>query len=447
MEVDSAFCSAVMIASPGSGQGKTLITAALARHFHNQGKRVQVFKIGPDYLDPTILECASGQAVYNLDLWMMGELHCRKLLFRAAKENQVIILESLMGLHDNQPSNAELARMFDIPVVLVLNVAKFAQTASAIVEGMEKYGTCPVISAVIGNRVGSDNHHRMMCDSLGDRYVGSMRRDDRLILPERHLGLVQAAEVSGLDNRLTTAADALDQFDIRIPLENVNFVQPQTESSSQAIVPDGSNQLQGKVIAIARDAAFSFLYPANILLLKQMGAKLVYFSPLENQAVPECDAIWLPGGYPELFLEEIDQANRTIQGLIQHHQSNKPLLAECGGMMVMCRTITDKDGKTATGCGVFEADCNMTSRFQSVGLQSVGYENGEIRGHSFHHSIIRTYLSPDRYASRQSGDQGEPVYVSRKSVFSYMHHYFPSNPQVVSDFFSGEKRVLVGSRS
>ena len=153
----------------------------------------------------------------------MGEDHCRTLLYRAARDNHLILLESLMGLHDNQPSNAELARMFNIPVVLVLNVAKFAQTANAMVEGMAKYGVQPQISAVIGNRVGSDNHHRIMSAALNDIYAGSMRRDDRLALPERHLGLVQASEITDLDDQLQTAAELLDKFEIRVPFEDVSF--------------------------------------------------------------------------------------------------------------------------------------------------------------------------------------------------------------------------------
>ena len=442
MAGDSALCSAVMIASPGSGQGKTLITAALARYFRDQGKQVQVFKVGPDYLDPTILECASGQVVYNLDMWMMGEKHCRKLLYRAAKENQLILLESQMGLHDNQPSNAELARMFSIPVVLVLNVAKLAQTARAIVEGMGKYGAQPRIIGVIGNKVGSDNHHRIMSDTLGEIYAGSMRRDDRLVFPERHLGLVQASEVLDLDGQLRSASAAVIESDIQILFETISFPDPVVgdltlqNRSSDIFDSDCSNNLQGKVIAIARDAAFSFIYPVNISLLEYMGAKLVYFSPLENHALPPCDAVWLPGGYPELYLDEIERATKTMEDLINHQSLNKSLLAECGGMMAMCRSITDNKGKRANGPGLFDADCIMTERFQSIGLQSVEYKSGEIRGHSFHHSVIKSDLIPELFGLKQSGEQGEPVYVIGQSVFSYMHHYFPSNPQVASGFFS-----------
>ena len=189
------------------------------------------------------------------------------------------------------------------------------------------------------------------------------------------------------------------------------------------------------MIAIARDAAFSFIYPANILLLEEMGAELIYFSPLKNHALPQCDSVWLPGGYPELYLDQLERARKTMDDLICHHKLNKPLLAECGGMMAMCRSIIDKNGRVSKGSGLFDADCGMTARFQSIGLQSVVYQTGEIRGHSFHHSIIKTDLAPDRFGLKQSGEQGEPVYVAGKSVFSYMHHYFPSNPDVVAGLF------------
>ncbi len=448
---------ATMIAAPASGQGKTVLTAAMARRFVNQGKTVRVFKIGPDYLDPTILELASRQRVYNLDLWMMGESHCRDLLARAAAANDIILVESLMGLHDNNPDNMQLARRFGLPVTLVMNVAKYAQTAAAIVEGLKNYRTEQAqgqteenqeenqerdqernqeenqnqakITAVIGNCVGSDNHDRLLRESVGEDYAGSIRRDERMELPHRHLGLVQAADIAGLDRQLDHAARALDEFGIDVPLRQVGF------RAVRQIQPPAL--LAGRTIAVACDAGFSFIYPENISLLESLGACVVYFSPLNDEPLPRCDAVWLPGGYPELHLQKLSAAQRTKSHLAEHHRSGKPILAECGGMMAACQTLTGRDGETGSGFGLFEATCALTGGLQGIGLQKVDYGHGELRGHSFHHSVIQP-IDPraDGCGQKQHGGQGEAFWQSGKLTLTWLHHYFPSNPQAAAALLS-----------
>ena len=437
-----------MIAAPGSGQGKTVLTAAMARRFVNQGKSVRVIKTGPDYLDPTILEQASRQSVCNLDLWMMGESHCRNLLARAASASDVVLVESLMGLHDNVPSNMQLARRFGLPVTLVMNVAKYAQTAVAIVEGLRNYATESAaghaqenraqgkrneakITSVIGNCVGSDNHHRLLQESVGKDYAGSIRRDARMELPLRHLGLVQAADIAGLDRQLDRAARALDEFGIDVPLRRVRF------RADHPVHPP--RLLKGRTISVASDAGFSFIYPENISLLESLGARIVYFSPLNNESLPRCDAVWLPGGYPELHLQKLSAAQQTKNHLNEHHRNGKPVLAECGGMMAACHAITGRDFDTGSGFGLFDATCALTGGLQGIGLQKIDYGQGELRGHSFHHSVIEP-IAPDRVADgfgqKQDGGQGEAFYQSGKLTLTWLHHYFPSNPQAIAALLS-----------
>jgi cobyrinic acid a,c-diamide synthase len=420
-------CQATLIAAPSSGQGKTIFCAAFARQLRNQGLNVQVFKLGPDYLDPTIPQVASGKVVYNLDLWVMGEQHCFELLTKASTQNDVILVEGLMGLHDNQPSNAKLSQLFGLPITLILDVAKFAQTAAAIVSGMRLYDVGANITSVIGNKVGSDNHDLLMSDTIGDCYAGSIRRDARFEIAQRHLGLVQAGDISNLDKQLDQAADALDEFEIAVPLTNIAF----SSSSSDFKKLNFARLLEGKIIAIARDAAFNFIYPMNQQVLKDAGAQLSYFSPLENEVVPQCDALWIPGGYPELHLNALSNANQTRTSIVDHHRQSKPILAECGGMMYLCDSILNTAGDYAKTCGILNANCEMETRLQSVGLQSVNYGQGEIRGHSFHHSKIspslNSHVTLEIYATRQDGRQGEAVYKNGNSRLSYMHHYFASN--------------------
>jgi len=431
---DSVTCQALVIASPGSGHGKTILTAALARRYVNQGKRVQVFKIGPDYMDPTILECASKNTVYNLDLWIMGETHCQKLLYRAAATYDVILIESLMGFYDNEPSNAYFSAFFNLPVVLVINAAKYSQTAAAIIYGMknyQKYTQGPGIIGIIGNCIGSNHHHNLIKDSISlvSVYLGSLRPNTAFSLPQRHLGLVRGSEILDLDSKLNDASILLDQSNIHISVQRVSFTLPEKEENLCKL-------LKGRVISIAKDAAFSFVYPENLQVLRDLGANYTFFSPLENEPVPSSDALWIPGGYPELHISELSKNTITKYSIVQHCQKDKPTLAECGGMMYLSKSINNSQGNEEKMCGVFSATCYMQDLVQSIGLQSYSIMDGELRGHSFHHSNVQTSMAHHSMAIRANGTTGEPIYRLGKITLSYMHFYFASHPIAIVLLFS-----------
>ncbi len=415
-----------MIAAPASGQGKTTFTAALARAYKNRGLRVAVFKLGPDYLDPMIHEAASGQPVYNLDLWMMGETHCRQLLFNAATDSDVILIESLMGLYDNEPDSASVAQLLGIPVLLVMNVAKYAQTAAAIVHGLQHYpkaeGKQISLYGVIGNRVGSDNHHHIMTESLATNYLGSVRRNDAMALPERHLGLVPAEELQQLDAQLDKAADFLEQCLADNLLANL----PPTIDFAEVDQPAIKCRNIPASIAIAKDVAFNFIYPANIDYLQAHGTTIHYFSPLNNEVVPEADALWLPGGYPELHLDILASNTITKDSIRNFFASGKEVLAECGGFLYLLDNITDKAGKRIAMCGIIPGQATLEQRFQGLGLQSRLCEGKVVRGHTFHHTRIETDLFADSFATKQNGERGEAVYRYHNITATYLHHYFYS---------------------
>jgi len=428
--IHSGRCQATLIAATGSGQGKTLFTAALARLLVNAGQKVQVFKVGPDYLDPMILEAASGRPVWNLDWWMMGEKACLTAVHRAAAEVDVILVEGLMGLYDSDPSNAWLAKRLGMSVTLVMDMSKFAQTAAAVVHGMQQYDRYLVFSSVVGNRLGSEHHRMLVAEAMPESipYAGSIRRDDRMMLPERHLGLVQAKELHDLSERLDNAAICLQEcaLDLSIP----EFVAPAIDSDRSL-----DNSLSGKIIAVARDAAFSFIYPANIALLESLGAEIRYFSPLANEMVPESNSLWLPGGYPELYLSELAESKAAMRSIQAYIESDKPGLAECGGMMVLGNSITPVDGLKITMAEAMAADFVMTNRFQSVGHQMLDVEGQEVRGHSFHHSRMETQAVPLMRWNKRDGSQGEGVYQVGGVLASYCHCYFGSCPEWISAVF------------
>lgn len=429
-EKNTRHCPALLVSAPASGTGKTTVTAALARMHRNLGRRVRVFKTGPDFLDPMILERASGNPVYQLDLWMGGEAHCRRLLFEAAGAADLILIEGVMGLYDGNPSSADLARLFNIPVLAVIDASAMAQTFGALAYGLANYQHGLIFSGVLANRVGSATHAGMLIESLppGMTFFGALPRDAAFALPDRHLGLVQAAEISDLEQRLTKAAAALEQAGMTALPKPIGF-----EPAEQLVPP---RALQGLRIATARDTAFSFIYASNLDLLRAMGAELVFFSPLTDTVLPEADSLYLPGGYPELHLEQL-AANRSMHAAIHaHHARGKPIVAECGGMLYLLESLTDAQGRRAPMAGVLSGHGVMQKKLANLGLQSATLGDGTLRGHTFHHSQMETDLVPlTQCEDARKRGRGEPVYRVGRLHASYLHWYFPSNPEAAAQLF------------
>ena len=423
-------CPALLVSAPASGAGKTTVTAAMARMHRNQGRRVRVFKTGPDFLDPMILERASGHAVYQLDLWMAGEAHCRQLLYEAAGEADLILVEGVMGLFDGQSSSADLARLFKIPVMAVIDAGAMAQTFGALAWGLATYQNDLPFAGVMANRVGSAGHVAMLRESLPPplRFFGALPRDANIALPDRHLGLVQAAEIDDLEPRLERAAAAIQQAGIAALPEPVAF--------APVDIPPPPPWLNGQRIAVAQDAAFSFLYRANLDMLRTLGAELVFFSPLADAALPEADSVYLPGGYPELHLDRL-AANSGMRAALQsHHAQGKPLVAECGGMLYLLESLTDAQGQRAAMAGMLPGHAVMQSRLTNLGMQEMPLPEGVLRGHTFHHSRMETTLPPLAQTKDQRAQgRGEPVYRVNRLHASYLHMYFPSNPEACARLF------------
>lgn len=423
-------CPALFISAPASGQGKTTVTAGLARLHRNLGRRVRIFKTGPDFLDPMILERASGAPVYQLDLWMGGEAHCRQLLFDAAGEADLILIEGVMGLFDGDPSSADLAALFGIPVLAVIDGSAMAQTFGAVAHGLAHYRPGLPFAGVLANRVGSARHADMLLGSLPADLpgFGAVFRDPAATLPDRHLGLVQADEIADLDTRIDLMAGKIAATGLAALPPAVAFA-----SSPASQVPP---MLAGRRIAVARDAAFSFLYPANLDVLRALGAELRFFSPLDDAALPEADSLYLPGGYPELHLQAL-QANRVMgESIRAHHAAGRPILAECGGMLYLLETLTDAEGRCAEMVGLLPSQAVMQPRLTALALQAVQLPEGELRGHTFHHSRLETKLAPvARGSCPNGGATAEAVFRDQGLTASYVHFYFPSNPAAVAGLF------------
>ena len=418
-------CPALLVAAPASGQGKTTVVAALARLHRRQGRRVRVFKCGTDFLDPQVHAIAAGSPCENIDFRMCGEADARWRLARAAANADIILIEGVMGLHDGEPSAAELARRLGVPVLLVLDASAMAGSFGAVAWGMKHFRADPgggaPIAAVLANRVGSDYHAELCRDTLPAdiAWHGALPRDLDASLPERHLGLLPAAEIADLDARIERMADAL----VATPAANL----PPGVDFAVSPAPTPEALLAGRTIAVARDPAFCFHYPANLECLETLGARLAFFSPLDDSALPECDAAWLPGGYPELHGPRL-AANRAMrQALAAHIAAGKPLLAECGGMMACFDQLETVEGERHAMFGLLPGSSRMQKRLGGLGLLAAELPEGRLQGHTFHYSLAETPLAPLLHATRADGREGEAVYRRGRLTASYMHFYFPSN--------------------
>lgn len=423
-------CPAVLIAAPASGQGKTTVTAALARLHRNQGRKVRVFKCGPDFLDPMILERASGAPVYQLDLWMVGARESRRLLWEAAGEADLILIEGVMGLFDGTPSSADLARHFGVPVLGVIDGKAMAQTFGALALGLARYQPDLPFAGVLANRVGTVRHAQLLEGSLteGLRWYGALSRETDIELPSRHLGLVQASELTDLDLRLDAAAAALaETCEVALP-PAVTFDAP----DALPVEP----LLAGVRIAVAHDEAFAFTYGASLDLLRAMGADLHFFSPIRDSALPTADSLYLPGGYPELHHRALAENTSMLMAIREHHRAGKPILAECGGMLYLLDALTDVGGERAELVGLLSGEAVMQKRLAALALQAVELPEGLLRGHTYHHSLTSTEVQPiARGVSPNGGRGAEAVYRDGRLTASYVHFYFPSNPHAVAALF------------
>jgi len=271
---------------------------------------------------------------------------------------------------------------------------------------------------------------RLLALSLSETlpWFAVLPRNVDAALPSRHLGLVQAEEITDLDQRLSLLANQL--------VINPKAILPKSQfpAGEKSILPRLLNNVR---IAIAKDAAFSFIYQANLDLLQAMGAELTFFSPLNDDVMPEADCMYLPGGYPELYLDGLSKNTSMINAIKQHYNTKKPILAECGGMLYLTESITDKKGIPANMIGLISGNTVMQSRFSALALQEVSLNNHLVRGHTYHHSILETSTEPEAIATNPNGNHThEAVYQKNRLTASYIHFYFPSNPSLIAELFS-----------
>ncbi len=409
----------LLISAPASGTGKTTLTLGLARAFRDRGLRVQPFKSGPDYIDPAFHRAATGRASFNLDSWAMGRGGISGLLDKA-RDADLIIAEGSMGLHDGVAlagacgtgSSADLAMLTGWPVILVIDVAGQAQTAAAVAAGLAGYRPGLRLAGVVLNRVASPRHEKLVRAGMavaGITVLGALPRNPTIAMPERHLGLVQAQELPELEPMLVAAAAFVAaHVDLDAVLAAARVGAGLTGVVAKITPP-------GQRIALAQDAAFSFIYPHLLEAWRAAGAEILPFSPLADQGPSrQADICWLPGGYPELHGATLASSTR-FRSEIKAFAQTRPVHGECGGYMVLGRGLVDTAGARHQMTGLLGLETSFAARKMHLGYRLAtlttampGHAKAaRLRGHEFHYSTILT--QPDAALAQVVDAEGTVV--------------------------------------
>lgn len=444
----------LVIAGTQSGVGKTSITLGLVAALVRRGLRVQTFKVGPDYLDPTYLALASSRPCYNLDGWMCGEAYVRGLFCRAAAEADLALIEGVMGLFDGADFNAldgstaEIARWLAAPVGLVAEAWGVGRSFAAAVHGYSTFAPGINVAGVIANRTGSDRHASGLREALSGSALpplwGAIQRGALPELPSRHLGLVTADKERVTAALLNHLADAVESSVDLDQLLAAAQAAPALEAPPALAPSPGGPKAR---LGIARDEAFHFYYPDNLEALEQAGCELVPFSPLRDTALPpDLDGLYLGGGYPEEYASRLASNRAFLAALRAFAASGRVVYAECGGLMMLSQGIETLDGARHEMAGLLPAWTRMSPRIKSLGYVEIsltqdtpwGATGERLRGHEFHYSELLTAPEDwERAYSVRYRRSGAPVaegFQSGSVLASYAHLHFASRPHAVARF-------------
>jgi cobyrinic acid a,c-diamide synthase len=411
----------LIVSAPRSSSGKTTVTLGLLGALRRKGVAVRAAKSGPDYIDPAFHAAATAAKGVNLDSWAMPPVLIEALIGEAAQASDVLVIEGAMGLFDGVPgvpgrsgAASDLAARFALPVLLILDVSGQSQSAAAVAAGFASFDRQVRVGGVVLNKLGSDRHRTLIADALkplGIPVLGAIPRDDTMVLPERHLGLVQAGEHPDLEARLSRFAEiAARHLDLDAIMTMAAPLRAFASSTAPTLKPPGQR------IALASDAAFSFVYAHVLDGWRRSGAEVVPFSPLRDQAPPQhCDVCWLPGGYPELHAGALAVAQRFKDGLSEFART-RPVHGECGGYMVLGEGLEDAGGTRHAMAGLLSHATSFAKRRLHLGYRQarllgdhpLGAKGDVVRGHEFHHASIIDKGADEPFVEVTDA-QGKPV--------------------------------------
>lgn len=464
--------SQLLLAAPHSGAGKTTLTLGLLRALCNRGLQTQPFKCGPDFIDPIHHNTAAGKPSINLDLYMMSPAHIRELYQRHSAGADVAITEGVMGLFDGarkrEGSSAHLATLLQIPVILVLNAKAMAYSAAALLYGLKNFDPALHIAGVIFNFVNTATHYQLLkeaSEDVGIRALGHLPTNSNLHIPSRHLGL----DTADANDAVAAAARHIEQhLDLDAILAATRSTRPSPpnlsaspKTTTRLSTPPGPSR---KTILVARDAAFLFLYPENLSRLEACG-QIHFFSPLADPHLPSADILYLPGGYPELYLEQLSNNKSLWEDIRTFAANGGRILAECGGMMVLGRSITDESGRSWPTAGLLEMATTIEQKKLTLGYRTLTINNQTLKGHEFHYSQFVREPAPENAPTPDSpaaSTQARPIASAgpaanitihnargqeipapvfyRQNIFaSYMHFYWGEDPGPLREWLGKER--------
>lgn len=427
--------SNLLIAAPSSGTGKTTLTLGLLRALKNRGMNVQPFKCGPDYIDTKFHTMASGNNSINLDLFLSSKQHVENLYNEYSQKSDVSIIEGVMGLFDGydkmKGSSAEIAEILRVPVILVVNAKSVAYSVAPLIYGFKNYYKNINLVGVIFNFVGSESHYSFLkdaCKDVGVESLGYLPRNTEIEIPSRHLGLT-LDEKYGFDDFADKVASMIEQhIDIDKLLEITKMKVNPIKHSSPIV---RSNNL---TIAVAQDKAFNFVYHKNIESLKELGT-VSFFSPLNDKVLPDADFVYLPGGYPELYAQELSENKEMINSIKQYIEMGGNTLAECGGMMYLSSSIINDNGTEYPMVNVFKQIASMEQMKLKLGYRQFCYNGTEFKGHEFHYSNIRDEVDSVASIYNAKNIKVNTKLLRYKNVIaSYTHIYWAENKNILDLF-------------
>jgi cobyrinic acid a,c-diamide synthase len=437
----------LLISGTASGVGKTTFIVGLARALQARGFRVELFKCGPDYLDPTYHARASGRPSQNLDGWMMGRDAVIGTFARACADADIALIEGVMGLFDGasptteEGSTAEIAKWLDAPVMLVVDVSGMARTVAAIARGVAAFDPELRLAGIFCNRVGSRGHLDILRRALSDLPVlGGLPNEPALTFPERHLGLRTADEQAVPDSILSELGRVTKEWCDLDAILTVALAAPLMSCQLPAKV-DAASSSRCR-IGVAFDEAFHFYYEYNLHLLKSLGAELVYFSPISDPGLPDVNGLYIGGGYPEIHARSLS-ANVSMREQISAFAADGgTIYAECGGLMYLCDAIKTLDGQHYPMTGVIPAHAVMRERLQALGyvevetqaVSALGPAGLRFRGHQFRYSELQPLKDridcAYRVVRRRDGQVVSEGYTVKNTLASYVHAHWASNPTI-----------------
>ncbi len=461
-------CPRLVIAGTGSGVGKTSLALGVVRALRRQGLRVQTFKAGPDFLDPTYLARASGRTCYNLDAWMTSAGYVRQLFAQATAEADLAVIEGVMGLFDGaspaslEGSTAEIALLLGAPVVLAVNAHGAARSLAATVKGFAQFEPAVRIAGVIANHAGTPRHGAWLAEALAGAklppLLGAVPRGALPTLASRHLGLV-TADQSGLDDQtLDLLADGCAQYiDMKSLLDLASVSEDPCDSAAAAGTAD-TGTTPGVVLArrvrlgVARDEAFHFYYPDNLESLCRGGAELAAFSPLNDAALPEdLDGLYFGGGYPEVHAARLAANGPMLDAVRRFAASGRPVYAECGGLMYLGRALRTLDGARHELAGTLPVETTMLKTLKTLGYAEVTFAADSLwgaagegcRGHEFHYSEIvadggraEGWQAAYHLRHRRTEAIAAEGFAKGGVLASYVHLHWASRPRAVERFLA-----------